>query len=400
VERFNPSTINENERLRIKSLYFPTIKEEKNYIFESLITVDGKYIIFQDEVFDIVEQKLLGNIWSSIDIFKILFERTKVGDSGFTNIKESFLSIPILEKHQNLYGLRDILLEFNFMQDTWFGKTLTSSGEGITNFVKDSYEGLKKFGLAISSGEWSQILKLLASGIKFLLRRLKDALYSSVGMVVDAILIATGIGKAVPMVAWGLVVALDIYQILTGDFEDKSKPMVSHYLELGFDILGFLFTGAVAKGAKISLSPLLNALKKGPSSVNAIIKKDPKTKVLIKKMIDNSGSVSGKLNGIMSRLQKTFPKSSGFIKTVLGGISNILIKFVNILKSIISGTWTVVKKVTGGSSKLGVGVRTGLSTGAMVYGMDKMGGSKGEDLNKTLMSTNTQIKADYTNVEF
>jgi hypothetical protein len=102
----------------------------------------------------------------------------------------------------------------------------------------------------------------------------------------------------------------------------------------------------------------------------------------------------------MSRLQKTFPKSSGFIKTVLGGISNILIKFVNILKSIISGTWTVVKKVTGGSSKLGVGVRTGLSTGAMVYGMDKMGGSKGEDLNKTLMSTNTQIKADYTNVEF
>jgi predicted double-glycine peptidase len=62
MNSFNPSTINEIERLRINNLYFPMEKQEKNYVFESLITVDGKYMIFKDEVFDIVEQKLLGNI--------------------------------------------------------------------------------------------------------------------------------------------------------------------------------------------------------------------------------------------------------------------------------------------------------------------------------------------------
>ena len=400
MNSFNPSTINEIERLRITSLYFPMEKEEKNYIFESLITIDGKYMIFKDEVFDIVEQKLLGNIWSSIDIFKILFEKTNVEDEQFKVIKESFLSMPILENNQDLYGLRDILLEFDFMQDTWFGKQLTSAGEGIKNFKNDSLEGLKKFGLAISSGEWSQILGLLASGIKFLLRKLKEALYTNVGMIVDAILIATGIGKGAQMAAWGLVVALDIYQISTGDFEDKTKPMLSHYLELGMDILGLVFTGVLAKGAKVSLSPLLNALRKGPTAVSAVIKKNPRIKELIVKMTDNVGAVSGRLKGVVSQLQKTFPKASGFIKTVLGGMSSILTGFVNALKSIIGGASTVVKAVTGGSTKVGAGVRAGGFTGGANYGVDSYKLAKDADLSKTLIGANTNIKADYSGIDF
>lgn len=402
MNSFNPSTINEIERLRINSLYFPMEKQKKDYIFESLITVDGKYIIFKDEVFDIVEQKLIGNVWSSLDVFKLLFEKTNVEDEQFKTIKESFLSMPILENQQNLYGLRDILLEFDFMQDTWFGRQLSSAGEGIKNFAKDSYEGLKKFGLAISSGDWSQILGLLSSGVKFLLRKLKEALYSNLGMIVDAILIATGIGKGAQMVAWGLVVALDIYQITTGDFtdEDKAKPTWAKYLELGIDILGFIFTGALAKTAKVSLSPLLNASRKGPKAVSAIIEKSPKIKEFIIKMIDNVGSVSGKLRGVTSQLQKKFPKASGFIKTALGGVSSVLTAFVNTLKSIIGGVSTAVKTITGGASKVGKGVRAGGVTGGINYGMDAYRVSKDVDLSKTLIGANASTKADYTGIDF
>jgi hypothetical protein len=402
MNSFNPSTINEIERLRINNLYFPMEKQERNYVFESLITVDGKYVIFKDEVFDIVEQKLIGNVWSSLDVFKLLFEKTNIEDEQFKTIKESFLSMPILENHQNLFGLRDILLEFNFFQDTWFGRELSSAGESIKNFAKDSYNGLKKFGLAISSGDWSQILGLLASGIKFLLRKLKDALYSNIGMIVDAILIATGIGKGAQMVAWGLVVALDIYQISTGDFsdEDKAKPMWAKYLELGIDILGFLFTGAVAKTSKSLLSPLLNASKKGPAAVAAVIKKSPKIKELILKMIDNVGAVSGKLKGVTSKLQKTFPKASSFIGTVLGGMSGVLTAFVNGLKSIISGTKSVVKTVTGGAGKVGKAVRAGGTTGGINYGIDSYRVAKDVDLSKTLIGANASTKADYTGIDF
>lgn len=399
MKNFNSSTINEIERLRINSLYFPMEKGEKNYIFESLITVDGKYIIFKDEVFDIVEQKLLGNVWSSIDIFKILFEKTNVEDPQFKIIKESFLSMPILENNQNLYGLRDILLEFNFMQDTWFGKQLSSAGEGIKNFGKESLEGLKKFGLAISSGEWSQILGLMASGVKFLLRKLKGALYTNVGMIVDAILIATGIGKGAQMVAWGLVVALDIYQISTKDFEDKSAPMWSHYLELGIDILGFIFTGVIAKGAKLSLSPLLNASRKGPTAVSGVIKKNPRIKELIIKMIDNVGAVSTKLKRVVAQLQKTFPKASDFIKTVLGGMSNILTGMVSALRQIIGGASTIVKAVTGGASKVGTAVRAGALTGGINYAVGN-DNSENNDFSDSLLSANTNIEADYSDIEF
>lgn len=399
MEKFNPSTINEVERLRISSLYFPMEKEEKNYIFESLITVDGKYIIFKDEVFDIVEQKLLGNVWSSIDIFKILFEKTEVKDPQFKIIKESFLSMPILENTQNLYGLRDILLEFDFLQDTWFGRQLKSAGEGISTFVSDSWEGLKKLGLAISQGEWGQILGLLKQGIVFLLRRLKGALYTNIGMIVDAILIATGIGKGANMVAWGLVVALDIYELSSGNFEDESKPMSVRYLELGTDILGFLFTGFIAKGAKTALSPILNALKKGPNATSGILNKNPKIKELIIKMIDNVGTVGGKLKGVVEQLQKKFPKASGFIKTVLGGLSNILTGMVTALKSIIGGVGTIAKAALVGSTTSGKIVRAGLFTGGINYALGK-DDSENNDFGQAVIGANSNIQADYSDVEF
>ena len=84
----------------------------------------------------------------------------------------------------------------------------------VTDFAKTSYEGVKKFGLAVSQGEWSNILTLLSQGVKYLLRKLKDAMYSNIGMIVDGILIATGVGKGVQWIPWALITALDIYQLM------------------------------------------------------------------------------------------------------------------------------------------------------------------------------------------
>jgi hypothetical protein len=35
----------------------------RDYIFETCVTVDGRYIIVKDQIFDNIEQKTLGNIW-------------------------------------------------------------------------------------------------------------------------------------------------------------------------------------------------------------------------------------------------------------------------------------------------------------------------------------------------
>jgi hypothetical protein len=259
--------ITESERNRISSIH-GFIPQKRMYIFEACVTVDGRYFVIQDEVFDIQEQKTIGNLWGSLDVFRTIFENIKLEDNEYSQIRENFLSLPILESQQNLYGLRDILLEFNFLQDTWLGRQFKNAGNSVTDFAKTSYEGVKKFGLAVSQGEWSNILTLLAQGVKYLLRKLKDAMYSNLGMIVDAILIATGVGVGATKIAWGLIVALDVYQITTDDWseEEKNDPFWLKCLFLGFDILGFVSAAAVAKAAKAGITPL-KSIANSPAKV-------------------------------------------------------------------------------------------------------------------------------------
>jgi hypothetical protein len=81
-------------------------------------------------------------------------------------------------------------------------------------------------------------------------------------------------------------------------------------------------------------------------------------------------------------------------------MASVLNGLVSALKSIIGGASTVVKAVTGGSTKVGKGVRAGGTTGGINYGMDAYRVSKDVDLSKTLIGANTNIKADYTGIDF
>ena len=351
--------ITENERNSIKSMYGLNQKK-RTYIFESCITVNGKYFIIQDEVFDIHEQKTIGNLWGSIDVFKTIFKNTELEDNDYTQIKESFLSLPILESQQNLYGLRDILLEFDFLQDTWLGRNFKNAGDNITDFVKTSYNGMKKFGLAISQGEWSNILTLLSKGVKYVLRKLKDAMYSSLGMIVDAVLISIGVGVGMTKIAWGLIVALDVYQLVSNDWpEDEiNDPFWLKCLFLGFDILGFVTAGAAAKLAKNGVMPL-KSIANSPSKVAQYLEKNPKIKGFITSMIEGMKKVPALLQELVTTLSTKFPKGASFIKSVFGGLKTISSRFTESLQKLLGKT-------------SGRGVSTAVKTGGVVYGVEKV----------------------------
>ena len=159
--------LTESQKNDIRSMYGIN-PQKRDYIFELCTTVDGRYFILRDDVFDIQEQKSLGNLWGSIDVFKNIFQNVKIENEPqeYTQIKESILSLPILEGKENLYELRDILIEWSFWENTWLGNKLSDAGKAIKDSVTAGWEGLKQFGVAISKGEWSQILSLLASGVK------------------------------------------------------------------------------------------------------------------------------------------------------------------------------------------------------------------------------------------
>lgn len=390
--------LTESETNSIRSMYGLS-PLRRDYIFEMCTTVDGRYFIVRDEVFDIQEQLNLGNLWGSIDVFKNIFTNVKSEELGeeYNQIKESILTLPLLENRDNLYELRDILLEFNFLDDTWLGRKLKSTGKGITDTVTSGWEGLKEFGVAISKGEWSQILTLLSKGVKWILRRLKEAMYSTIGMIVDAILVATGIGKGAQMVAWGLVLALDIHQFINDDYEGEEKNDSTFFklLDIGFDMIGFAFAGGFAKLAKVLFKPL-RGFGNNIKGAAEYVSKSPKMKEVLQKILSGAQGAPSKLKSVSASIAKKFPKGAQFINGIMGGIGNVISGLVNTVKSLLGVTGRAVKAVTG-SGKFGTGARAGLTTTGVLYGFEKLLGGSEDDLGNAIK--NNQVKPDFSDVE-
>jgi hypothetical protein len=385
--------LTESEVNRIRSLY-GVGPVRKKYVFEACITIDEKYFIMNDEVFDLQEKKLLGSLWESMDIFKTLFENIKIVDEEYQDIRESIINLPITESKEDLQEIKKLMLEFDFFKDTWVGKQMSDAGEGIKNTISQSYEGLKKLGVAVSQGEWSNIVNLLSKGVLFILRKLKQAMYSTIGIIVDAILIATGIGKTVQWIPWALITALDAYQITTGDWEgeEKDQPMWMKLLFFGFDILGLVSAGAMAKAARAEAQGLA-VVAKDSGKVAEFLGKNPRLKGFIETIINGAKKVPEMLNNAAAFIGKKFPAGANFIKSIFGGIGNILRNLEESLGKLIGKT----------AAK---GSMAGIKTTGTLYGFEtglhKIVGNRADagaaELEKSL--TTSKVRADYSNINF
>jgi len=353
VSTFN---LDESEKNRIRGLH--NLNKKRNYIFESCVSVDGRYIVLHDEVFDIHEQQTLGNLWDSIDVFKTIFNNISLqDDKNYQQIKESILNIPILENRQTLHELKNILLEWNFWEDTWIGSSLSSSVKSIQDAAAESYEGLKNFGVALSRGQWTEILTLLAKGVRFVFRKIKEALYSNTGMIIDGILVAMGITKVAQVIPWAIVIALDVYQIVFNDWpeEEKDLSMGMKLLMLGFDILGFVFSGGVALAAKTAFAPLK---RMNPKQMQAYVSKKPSLLKLIKSMLSGLKKTPSGMATAKKTLSVKFPKGASFISTAMNYFTSIAQRFTRFLESLIG------QKATSG-------IRGGAVAGGVAYGFEK-----------------------------
>lgn len=310
---------------------------KRKYVFELFTSVNNRYLIVEDNVFDFETQTELGNIWESIDNFKAIFNNTIVDNTEYRIVRESILSLPILENNNTLYGLRDILLEYDFFNDTWLGREMKKDGKGVTDALKTSWEGSKKFIEAVGSGEWSEILKLLQQGVFYIFRKLKDALYSTTGSIIDAILVATGVGKTVQWIPWALVTALDIYQLVNNNWppEEKNDPLWSKYLTIGTSVLGLASTGAVAIAAKKGIAPL-KVVANNPSKLAAYLLGNPKLKTILQKMVDASSIASSKIKSAYAFIKTKFPAGAKFLAEVIGYMDNFFTKFSDSINKLIN----------------------------------------------------------------
>ena len=65
----------------------------------------------------------------------------------------------------------------------WVSDTAQSTVKGVSDFFVDSWEGIKEFGVAISKGDWNEIVNLLGRGVK--LKNGKSKVKESISLTED-----------------------------------------------------------------------------------------------------------------------------------------------------------------------------------------------------------------------
>ena len=338
-------------------------------LFEAFITVDERYFVMNDHVIDIQEQTNLGYLWDSLDVFKKIFGNVQVDDSEYREIQEGISSLPLLENKSDLYLIRDILIEgfWSSVGDgladfgNWAKDKVVAAGKGIANFASSAWNNIKKFGIAISELDFKKVLSMIGKGVLWVLRKFKDAAYSTVGIIVDAILVATGIGKVAQAVFWGLVTGLDVYQLASGDWEPKGTPTWEKWLDLVCDIIGLLGAGVAAKGAR--------GLVKGIKSATQIpkfVKKNKAIMNIITKLKNGASWVISKITSVLKGLKGKWKPLDKFIDKILSFCKKIFTGLKNFVKKIFPDP----VKLTG-KQKLKRGAKAGGIAVGLTYGIEK-----------------------------
>ena len=352
-------------------------------------------MIFLDELYDIKNKTKLGDIWSNPDNLVIFLEHSYRVSSLKQSIKEEasevFGRAMLTESNQDLTPLKPLIKELikeglwdNFKD--WVSDTAQSTVKGVSDFFVDSWEGIKEFGVAISKGDWNEIVNLLGRGVKWLARKLRQAIYSPVGLIVDAILVATGVGKMAQVVGWAIVVALDIYEFTTGDYEHPDDPMWMRVLFFGMDILGLVLAGYAAKSAKTAITAA-TAGAKTAEEAGAAIAKNPAAYAALETMAKASERVPSMLGKSAGMMEKTFPKGANFVDKSISKAPEALAKSEGVFSKIWKGTKAATK--------------TGVVVGGIGTAEKYLQGGKEAELaadNKELGKALTSQEADYSQI--
>jgi hypothetical protein len=313
----------------------------ENVVFTDWLSPDERYVIFLDDLIDLKEEKSLGNVWEKPDNLILFLEHTFRVSSLKKSIKEEarnvFENLLLVESDVNLSSIKPLIktyLQENLWNNftSWVSDTAKSTVKGVSDFVVDSWEGVKKLGLAISKGDWDEILMLAKKGSKWLARKIRQAVYSPVGIIIDTILVATGYGKVPQIVVWAIVVALDIYEFTTGDYEHPEEPMWMRIIFFLVDVIGLVFAGVAAKAARIGVKGAIEGAR-ATGNVGASLAKNKGFMEVLKTGIEALKSLPSKLASMSKYFKegtffsKLFSKAisgvAAFSKMIINGIKNI-----------------------------------------------------------------------------
>jgi hypothetical protein len=326
--------------LQENSNLFPNKNES---IINDWLSPDDRYLILFDELYDLKDKKKLGDVWENFENLKLFLSHSfEVAKNVPLEIKESvknsLSSLLITESFSDISKIKTIIKTILINEDEgfldWVGSGIKKTGEwakeqgkdfvkGTKELFSGGWEMLKKAGISISQGEWMEVLNILKAGFLFIARKIRSLLYNPVGIILDAILIATGVGKGVQWIPWAIVVALDLYEVITGNYEEKDMPTWMRWLMIGTDVLGLVLAGGVAASAK-SIFQIFKGVKTEEQFVQIAIK-NPNIVKWVEKIVGAFSKVPQLLGKAANYLKNTqLAKGSKFIQDILGRAEGVL----------------------------------------------------------------------------
>jgi len=410
--------ITESERNRILGLYGrPQIPE--SIVITEWLSPDEKYCIFFDDLIDVENKTKIGNIWENFDHFKFFLKHSfEVATNISQEIRESAIqsinSLLITESNQNMVGLKPYVKEFlseqNFFSDlgNWAVDTAKSAVKGVSDFATKSWEGIKKTYNYIKDAEWMKAFEMIKKGVLFVARSIRSMLYHPVGILLDAILIATGIGKAFQFAIWGTVVALDVYELITGNYEDPDLAMPWRLLFLGVDLLGLATTAIAAKGAKAGIMLLIKRFGKGIDGITAAVQSNKVLQGTIQKVLDAAQSGGNLMQKTAAHLQKSAPNVYNFLKGAFNAVGGFIKKMIETLAALLKGGYKAVSapgkaiKTALGGQKLGSAAQAALNVGVPIaaFGAYQTGKER-EQMNQFMAAVQSNnVQPDYSQIEW
>ena len=214
-------------------------------------------------------------------------------DQSIFLLSESYETL-LLEEKMNLEwsNLGILMLEDSFWGDVWSG--IKGAGKWIGNKI---------------------IMPVINEGIIPFLRWVRRNSLTYAGIIIELILTFTPLVGGVKII-YLLFIALDIYEIITGDFDPKDPNRAKMpYVYLLIDVVSWGLTGAVGKSLKAPMVAAKQSGKAVPKSFSWIFKK----------MKGIVGSLKGAMDGILNFLKKLFPKS-GVVGKIANGFSGVMQK--------------------------------------------------------------------------
>lgn len=355
----------------------------ETYVIKDWLSPDDKYLIFLDELYDLESKKFIGNIWEDFNRLKTFLVHTfEVAKNIPVELKESvdFLNKLVITESKNILEAKLIIQslinegENNWFTDlsNWMGEKVSGAAQGVKDFAKKSYEGAKKLVGNISQGEWTKVLDLVKKGILYVARSLRSAVYNPVGLVLDTILVATGIGKGVQWIPWAIIVALDVWEMMTGNYEDPNENPYLRILFYATDVLGLVSTGVVAAGARQAAKAATVGAKTS-QEITVALSKNSVFKGLFDTLLKGLPKVEGLLKQAANTLKTKFPAGAKFIEGVISGVKKLTQSISNMFSKRVSKQAqriaTTPKQTVGQTAK--TALKTGAQTTGIFYGLEK-----------------------------